>query len=129
MKKLVLISILLFSGQAFSQLDVELSKITGADLICDQPGAMFAFDFERGSQRVWQGDPGETEGIELSDVKVQVYRCPYCYDVNATLKVSDSKMDYSFKIRGGQKIHADITVSAEGQVVNEMKMTCYDKLR
>ncbi len=125
-KKLSLISVLFFVYQAFGQVDVEISKITGADLICKNQGAMFAFDFERGEEKVWQSDPGEVTGIGLTDVKVAYYRCPNCYDVTATMRIAETKIEYDFVIRSesGNKTAAEINVSSEGQVINTMKMSC-----
>lgn len=127
MKKLILISIFLFGTPSFSQsIDVGLSKITGADLICENKGAMFAFDFEHGKEKVWQSDSGEVTGIELTGVKVTYYRCPSCYDVTANMQIAETKIEYNFVIRSesGKKTAAEINVSSEGQAINTMKMSC-----
>lgn len=125
-KKLSLISVLFFICQGFGQVDVEISKITGADLICKNKGAMFAFDFEHGKEKVWQSDSGEVTGIELTGVKVTYYRCPSCYDVTATMQIADARIEYNFVIRSesGKKTAAELSVSSEGQAINTMKMSC-----
>lgn len=66
---LVLVSSLV--AQAFINLptdpsDSPLTKIQNPQLICQARGVMYAINYETaGQERLWQADPGDTEGLEL----------------------------------------------------------------
>ncbi len=134
MKKIVLLS-LLFSSQlfAFDIPDVEgVSKIVGEDLICEEDGkdasAMYAFDFKKGSEKVWQADVGSTEGIALNDVIVKGMRFKNCYDVKAVMPFDENiQLDVVIRQNGiDNPIKAIATIKTDNQKPIVMKFTCHE---
>ncbi len=71
-----------FAAQAASP-KIPVSKISGANWYCSSEGAMYAINLK--DKRVWQSDIGQAEGIELSDVKIDILRCRNCYNIRGVL--------------------------------------------
>lgn len=73
--------------------NAEVTPIEGADLVCTRPGGMLAINAK--DERVWQGDPGNTSGLELKINRFETFRCgPYCYDIGAELRMWGEVMNY-----------------------------------
>ncbi len=102
MRKLLVLSFFIASQVSASGSDLKMSKIVGADLVCEEVGEdaseMFAFDLTKGSERVWQADKGGRQGFEQQNVEVQPQGCGNCYDVKVANPFA-KKIKINFEIR------------------------------
>lgn len=81
--------------------DTKVTQIENPQLVCQNKGVMFALNFEKqGKERIWQADPGDSAGLELTVDKFEYLRCPYCYNAKATLQMAGEKIAVELTIRG-----------------------------
>ena len=75
----------MFSGSAMAMAG-DFTPITGANLVCNfGDSGMIAINASE--ERVWQGNPGDEEGLELQVIRFDRFRCPNAYDIQAKLVV------------------------------------------
>jgi len=102
---LVLLGLIL-THSIFAQLlprnlnDSVLSKIVGAELFCENDGAMYAIDTELNKERVWLADPGEKEGIELTVHKFKRLSCANCYKILTEVNFLGDSLILKIKTKG-----------------------------
>lgn len=91
-KAIVFFSVLLGMGNTSLATPGDITPIEGANLICVYgDGGMIAINAT--DERVWQGDPGDTEALELQVVQFNRFRCPNAYDIQAKLIVFGEEAD------------------------------------
>ena len=90
-----------------------LSKIENADLICKDGGGLYAFDTK--GKRVWQGDPGMDEGIELKVSSFRTLKCPGCFDVEAKLDFLGQSQELKLTLRGVTASFSKSTLKVEAK--------------
>ena len=74
----------------------DITPIEGANLVCVYgDGGMVAINAK--DERVWQGDPGDEEALELLVVQFNRFRCPNAYDIQAKLIVFGEEADVHLK--------------------------------
>lgn len=87
---------------------MDLRPIKGAQLFCSWQDGMYAINLTE--KRVWQTDPGATDGIELQNVRINFARCPNCYDISGSMA---GILNVNIKVRGQGwgPVKADVTIS------------------
>lgn len=96
----LLLSILTLGSSVVFAEDSPMTPIVGADLYCEQEGGMFAFDLENGKEKIWRGDPGVSDGLQLTVTSFERHRCPGCYSANATLTFFGQTIELRFTLSG-----------------------------
>lgn len=81
--------------------DSPVTKIQDPGLVCEAQGVMYAINYQtEGQERVWQGDPGDTEGLELHVAKFVRLSSPVSYNITAYLQVGGERIRIEMPIRG-----------------------------
>lgn len=75
-------------------IDIPMTQIENADLICQNSKLLFAFDMQNDKYRIWQGDPSLTDlGFELHISNAWPLACPYCYVFQVSLVTNNQTLD------------------------------------
>ncbi len=104
-----------------------LSKIENANISCKDSNALYAIDTH--GKRVWQGDPGMDEGLELKVTQFKTLKCPGCYDIEAKLEFLGETQELKLVLRGaaGSFTKSDLSVEAKqenGKMEEMLKLPC-----
>ncbi|MBK7959906.1 MAG: hypothetical protein IPK04_00950 [Bdellovibrionales bacterium] len=102
-----------FCGQVLGKEDSPITLIENESLICEDPGVMYAMDTTLGAERVWQSDPGQVEGIELSLISFDRGRCPYCYFIRGEIRMFGESLKVDLEV---SQTLTDVNFPAEAKL-------------
>lgn len=106
---------MLFGFSALAQPGT-ITPIEDPSLVCQ--GDIGVVSINADQERVWHGEPGQSDGMELEILQFDRFRCPNAYDIQAKLIFFGTKADARLTTTscGVENIQLDYNI--QGQVYN-----------
>lgn len=135
---------LLFCGMVFASASSQafinpgpsspITKVQGADLFCSyqNTSGAISIDVNQGSERVWWGESGQPEALQLSILSFDRLRCLKCYRIQAQLLLMGEAfnvdlLSYNHTYASGEPTRTLLNVNVTNTKTGEsqsLKMDC-----
>ena len=91
--------------------DSPITPIKNPNLICEDHGVMIAIRSEINNEKVWQSDPGYTDGIELTIHKFDRARCPHTFSILASMTIMSQSAMLKFETQSNCSERNDVVLN------------------
>lgn len=109
---------ILFGFSALAQPGT-ITPIENPNLVCSGDIGVVSINDEQ--ERVWHGEPGQSDGMELEILQFDRFRCPNAYDIQAKLIFFGTKADARLTTTSCGIENVQLEYNIQGQIYN---MTC-----